>query len=83
MFFNVDLGNNDGHARNLPICSVPGQGVALTPFYHLICTSLQRGLAPEFAFAIGGEARPGEMSTDHLAMMRPDGQAARPSQCTR
>jgi serine/threonine-protein kinase HipA len=57
MFFNLDLGNNDSHARNLPTCSVRGQGVALTPFYDLICTSLQRGLAPEFALDIGGEVR--------------------------
>ena len=57
------------HAKNLSICSVPGQGVTLTPFYDLMCTRLHPGLSPEFAFAIGGEARPGEMGPEHLAMM--------------
>ena len=34
-----------------------------------MCTRLYPGLSPEFAFAIGGEARPGEMGAEHLALM--------------
>ena len=69
VFFNLYVGNNDSHAKNLSIYSVPGQGVTLTPFYDLMCTRLYPGLSPEFAFAIGGEVRPGEMSAEHLALM--------------
>ena len=69
VFFNLYAGNNDSHAKNLSIYSVPGQGVTLTPFYDLMCTRLYPGLSAEFAFAIGGEARPGEMTTDHIARM--------------
>ena len=69
VFFNLYVGNNDSHAKNLSIYSVPGQGVTLTPFYDLMCTRLYPGLSPEFAFAIGGEVRPGEMGAEHLAMM--------------
>jgi serine/threonine-protein kinase HipA len=69
VFFNLYVGNNDSHAKNLSIYSVPGQGVRLTPFYDLMCTRLYPGLSPEFAFAIGGEVRPGEMSSHHLMQM--------------
>lgn len=69
VFFNLYVGNNDSHAKNLSIYSLPGQGVTLTPFYDLMCTRLYAGLSPEFAFAIGGEARPGEMTAGHLAML--------------
>ena len=69
VFFNLYVGNNDSHAKNLSIYSVPGQGVTLTPFYDLMCTRLYPGLSAEFAFAVGGEVRPGEMGAEHLALM--------------
>jgi len=69
VFFNLYVGNNDSHAKNLSTCSVPCHGVTLTPFYDLMCTRLYPGLPPEFAFAIGGEVRPGEMGATHLALM--------------
>jgi serine/threonine-protein kinase HipA len=69
VFFNLYVGNNDSHAKNLSIYSAPGQGVTLTPFYDLMCTRLYPGLSPEFAFAIGGEARPGEMRAANLALL--------------
>ncbi len=68
-FFNLYAGNHDGHAKNLSLYSVPGHGVTLAPFYDLMCTRLYPGLSTEFAFAIGGEVRPGEMTGDHLARM--------------
>ncbi|HEX6017565.1 MAG TPA: type II toxin-antitoxin system HipA family toxin [Burkholderiaceae bacterium] len=68
VFFNLYVGNNDSHAKNLSIYSLPDQGVTLTPFYDLMCTRLYPGLSPEFAFAIGGEVRPGEMTADNLAL---------------
>ncbi len=40
IFFNLYVGNNDSHAKNLSMCRLPGQGVFLTPFYDLMCTRL-------------------------------------------
>ena len=69
IFFNLYVGNNDSHAKNLALYRVPGHGVALTPFYDLMCTRLYPGLSPNFAFAIGGETRPGSITSAHVAEM--------------
>ena len=69
ILFNLDVGNNDSHAKNLAMVEVHGQGVALAPFYDLMCTRLYPGLSPEFAFAIGGETRPGAVTREHLDAM--------------
>lgn len=59
IFFNVYVGNNDSHAKNLSIHARPGEGVRLTPFYDMMCTRIYPGLSREFAFNIGGEVLPG------------------------
>jgi serine/threonine-protein kinase HipA len=69
IFFNLYAGNNDSHAKNLSIYNVPGSGVTLTPFYDLLCTRLYPGLSQEFAFAIGGEYKPGAMTHEHLVRL--------------
>jgi serine/threonine-protein kinase HipA len=66
VFFNLYVGNNDSHAKNLSLYHVPGRGVMLTPFYDLLCTRLYPGLSPHFAFSIGGEYSPGNLSYQHL-----------------
>lgn len=65
--FNLYVGNHDSHAKNLSIYSVAGHGVSLTPFYDLMSTRLYPGLSNDFAFAVGGEVRPGDMTGQHLA----------------
>jgi serine/threonine-protein kinase HipA len=69
IFLNLYAGNNDSHAKNLSIHFVPGKGVALTPFYDLMCTRIYPGLSPEFAFAIGGEFKPASMTKEHLTAL--------------
>jgi serine/threonine-protein kinase HipA len=69
LLFNLFTGNNDNHAKNLSLYQPPGQGVRLTPFYDLMCTRLYPGLSREFAFAIGGEFRPGAMTRAHLSAL--------------
>lgn len=69
ILFNLFVGNNDSHAKNLALVEVPGGGVALAPFYDLMCTRLYPGLSPEFAFAVGGEVRPGSIGREHLDAM--------------
>lgn len=61
LFFNLYVGNNDSHAKNLSIYWRPDQGVRLTPFYDLMCTRVYPGLSKEFAFNVGGEVLPGQM----------------------
>lgn len=61
IFFNIYVGNNDSHAKNLSVYQRPGEGVRLTPFYDMMCTRIYPGLSKEFAFNIGGEVIPGQM----------------------
>jgi serine/threonine-protein kinase HipA len=69
IFFNLYTGNNDSHAKNLSIVSVPGVGVKLAPCYDLMCTRLYPGLSAEFAFQIGGEYKPAAMASPHVAAL--------------
>ena len=69
VFFNIFVGNNDSHAKNLSIYSPPGQGVRLTPFYDLMCTRIYPGLSQNFAFDIGGTTLPGEIKKDNIVHM--------------
>jgi len=66
IFFNLFVGNNDSHAKNLSIYDRPGEGVRLTPFYDLMCTRIYPGLSREFAFNIGGEVLPGKVGRDQV-----------------
>lgn len=69
ILFNLYVGNNDSHAKNLSVYSAPGGGVTLTPFYDLMCTRMYAGLSPEFAFAVGGQTKPGSITREHVAAM--------------
>lgn len=69
LFFNLYVGNNDSHAKNLSVYHLPGRGVMLTPFYDLLCTRLYPGLSPSFAFSIAGESRPGAITQTHVAAL--------------
>jgi serine/threonine-protein kinase HipA len=66
IFFNLFVGNNDSHAKNLSIYDRPGEGVRLTPFYDLMCTRIYPGLSREFAFNVGGEVLPGKVGKDQV-----------------
>lgn len=66
VLFNLYVGNNDSHAKNLSIYHRPGEGVRLTPCYDLMCTRLYPGLSDEFAFSLLGEMRPGQFRREHL-----------------
>lgn len=66
LFFNLYVGNNDSHAKNLSLYAPQGEGPRLTPFYDLMCTRLYPGLSSEFAFRLGGEVHPGQMGRAHM-----------------
>ena len=69
IFFNLYVGNNDSHAKNLSIYFSPKQGVRLTPFYDLLSTSLYPSLSRKFAFNIGGESKPSNINKDQIIAM--------------
>ncbi len=69
LFFNLYVGNNDSHAKNLSIYNVPGKGVMLTPFYDLTCTRMYPGLSQSFAFSIGGEYEPASLTKEHMTAL--------------
>ncbi len=45
VFFNLFTGNNDSHAKNLSMLEQAGGGLALSPFYDLMCTRIYPGLS--------------------------------------
>lgn len=69
IFFNLYVGNNDSHAKNLSIYFTPQAGVRLTPFYDLLSTSLYTGLSRKFAFKIGGESKPSSLNQEQIIAM--------------
>jgi serine/threonine-protein kinase HipA len=68
LFFNLCVGNNDSHAKNLSLLATPG-GLRLAPFYDMMCTRMYARLSPHFAFAIGGETEPGRLTHEHIAQL--------------
>ena len=69
IFFNLFVGNNDSHAKNISVYFPPGQHISLTPFYDLLCTTIYPGLSNRFAFSIGGESRPSHLNRNNLTQM--------------
>lgn len=52
IFFNLLIGNNDSHAKNISI-ALQNSGYTLTPFYDLLSTSIYKGIDKNFAFSFG------------------------------
>jgi serine/threonine-protein kinase HipA len=61
LFFNLMVGNNDSHAKNLSMLNSNGK-LRLAPFYDLMCTKVYAGLSINFAFKIGQHFEPGQVS---------------------
>lgn len=57
--FNILVGNNDGHAKNLALLHEPA--VRLSPAYDLVCTRAWPGLAKKLALSIGGARLAGDV----------------------
>lgn len=72
VFFNLYVGNNDSHAKNLSIYHLPDKGAVLTPFYDLVCTRVYKNLSASFAFAVGGQRNPGNIEYPHIVAMAKD-----------
>ncbi len=69
VFFNLYVGNNDSHAKNLAIVYTAEHGARLAPFYDLMSTTMYPGLSKRFAFSIGKEFNPGDMQAAQIEAM--------------
>lgn len=69
VFFNLYVGNNDSHAKNLAILYTEEHGARLAPFYDLMSTTMYAGLSKRFAFSIGGEFNNGDIKAAHIEAM--------------
>lgn len=69
LFFNLYVGNNDSHAKNLSIYYTAKGDVRLTPFYDMLSTSLYSRLSRRFAFTIGGENKPSNIHQEQVTLM--------------
>jgi len=65
LFFNLFIGNNDTHAKNLSMVMTTN-GYRLAPFYDLMCTSVYSGFSNDFALKIGRTFKPGMVNTKEV-----------------
>jgi len=65
LFFNLYVGNNDSHAKNVSMLYT-SDGERLAPFYDLMTTTVYPGFSTHFAFSIGGTFKPGEIGPGEL-----------------
>jgi serine/threonine-protein kinase HipA len=61
LFFNLMVGNNDSHAKNLSMLSINGK-LRLAPFFDLMCTKVYTGLSTNLAFKIGQHFEPEQIN---------------------
>lgn len=52
LWFNLLIGNNDCHSKNLSFISTE-EGIRLSPFYDLLCTDIYKNLTKKFSYSIG------------------------------
>lgn len=64
--FNLFIGNNDCHAKNLSFLHRDGR-TALAPFYDLLCTAIYPHLVRSFTYAIGGATEHNQMGKNRVA----------------
>jgi len=72
VIFNLCVGNNDSHAKNVSVLQLPDGRYRLAPFYDLMCTAMYPGLSRKFALSIGGEMLPGRIARGQIEAMATD-----------
>lgn len=63
--FNLLIGNNDCHSKNISLLRTNG-AYRLSPFYDLLCTSIYKDYDSEFAFKMGKKAFWGQWNIEHF-----------------
>ncbi len=71
IFFNLLIGNNDCHAKNLSFI-LQGQKLVLSPFYDLLSTSVYPTIRNKFALKIAGQVVWSEIKSKHLRLVEKD-----------
>lgn len=56
MWFNLLIGNHDCHSKNLSFIHTD-DGIRLSPFYDILCTTIYPGLTNNFSFTIGKQSQ--------------------------
>ena len=62
--FNLLIGNNDSHSKNISFLMNPG--IELAPFYDLLCTEIYPGLKRRFSFLIGDRDQPDKIGKNQF-----------------
>lgn len=69
--FNLLIGNNDSHSKNLSFILDEGE-TRVAPLYDLMSTSIYRNLAAEFSFKIGGQSMWHQLRRKHFELLAKD-----------
>lgn len=69
--FNLLIGNNDTHSKNLSFLYVDGE-TRLAPMYDLLSTSIYKNMSSDFAFSIGGQRSSAKMKKRNFEMLAED-----------
>lgn len=64
-WFNLFIGNNDCHSKNLSLLSTKKE-LRLSPFYDLLSTSIYKSLDPSFSYKIGGQSSWSKLKSRHF-----------------
>lgn len=64
-WFNLFIGNNDCHSKNLSFLHTE-DGLRLSPFYDLLSTSIYKSLTPKFSYSIAGQYYWYKLNTKHF-----------------
>lgn len=71
VFFNLLIGNNDSHSKNLSFL-MKDKKLAIAPFYDLLCTAVYPSVRKKFAFKIAGQVLWVEITGKHLRIIEKD-----------
>lgn len=65
LFFNLMVGNHDGHAKNLSINKIEGK-FYLSPFYDLMSTQVYKGISSNLAMSVNGQYQSGQIGAKEI-----------------
>ena len=65
LFFNLMVGNYDGHAKNLSINKIDGK-FYLSPFYDLMSTQVYKGISSNLAMSVNGQYEAGQIGAKEI-----------------
>lgn len=67
-WFNLVIGNNDCHSKNLAFLQTP-KGLRLSPFYDLLSTTIYKEITSKFSYGIGKQMIWYKLSDKNLALL--------------